>query len=350
MTVGTGSTHTPPTRFDEAPGVTPPTSREGRPGFLTDVILELGFAPRPVVDAAVEESREAGEVAEEILLARGQITEEHLARARAERNGHAYVDLFQFSVDQDAMRLIGPATARRYRALPIAFDADNALVVAIVDPLDALAVSDIGVITKSDVRVAVATEAGVDAILSTLPDPKPTKLSARGADGYGVGRTAYAEEAGAGAWSLAGSISSPTPEGAPAPPDLRAEEPAPAASPEPIPIQPEAPAPPAAEAPAQAEPGLESKIDSLVAAALQKHLDGSSTVTEDQQVAMARAEADRAREEADQAKAQLEALAARLEQLEQGAQQPAAPKLVEEDPRLNDHLDSVMRELGGPGR
>jgi hypothetical protein len=204
-----GTTHTPPTRFDEAPGVTPPTSTDGRPGFLTDVIIELGFAPRAVVDAAVEQSREVGEVAEEILLANGAITEEHLARARAERNGHAYVDLFQFPVDQEAKRLIGPATARRYRALPIAFDADNALVVAIVDPLDALAVSDIGVITKSEVRVAVATEAGVASVLATLSDSTPTKLSARGGDGYGVARTAYAEETGA--WSLSGSISCPSP-------------------------------------------------------------------------------------------------------------------------------------------
>ena len=352
MTVGTGSTHTPPTRFDEAPGVTPPTSTEGRPGFLTDVILELGFASRAVVDAAVEQSREVGEVAEEILLANGAITEEHLARARAERNGHAYVDLFQFPVDPQAMRLIGPATARRYRALPIAFDAADALVVAIVDPLDALAVSDIGVITKSEVRVAVATEAGVESILSTLPDPKPTKLSARGDDGYGVGRTAYAEEAGAGAWSLAGSISSPAPQGSPVPGAVT-EQPAPAAVPEPPAVEPDAPAAPTpagAEAQAEVQPALQSHIDSLVAAALQKHLDGSPGVTEDQQIAMARAEADRAREEADQAKAQLEALAARLEQLERGAQQPSEPKLADEDPRLNDHLESVMRELGGSGR
>ena len=74
------------------------------------------------------------------------------------------------------MRLIDGDIARRYRAVPIAFDADGTLILALADPLDALAASDIGVITKSAVRPAVATESAIAALLATMPARRPAPV------------------------------------------------------------------------------------------------------------------------------------------------------------------------------
>ncbi len=162
--------------FLGAHGVTPASTPGGRAGFLSDVIVELGYAERAIVDEAVEQSRRAGKMADAILLERGEITEEQLARATAERSGLPYVDLAEFSVDEGAVRLIDGDIARRYRAVPIAFDADGTLILALADPLDALAASDIGVITKSAVRPAVAPESAIAALLATMPTRQPAPL------------------------------------------------------------------------------------------------------------------------------------------------------------------------------
>jgi hypothetical protein len=342
---------------------------------VSDVLIELGLVPREVVDEAVEVSRELGRSPEELLRESGALSEEHLAFAIAQRNGLPYVDLSTFRVDHGAARLIDSDTVRRYRALPIAVDATGALVVALSDPMDALAVNDIGVITKSAVRTAVASDTGIDALLQTLPESqRRARLSAHGPDGFAGGRTAETGE-----WNLAGSISSPQP--GPGSVTVPLPEP-PVPTPEPAePAQPvaaaEEPQAPAAEPPAE----LETRIDALVAAALEKHLNGAASAASPPvaQPDGDQAELARAREEAEQARAEVEALSARLEQLERGSQPPApdpviapapapaaapaptpelapapppAPTPSPEDPssvdaRLDDHLERVMRELGG---
>jgi hypothetical protein len=349
-------------RFNDAEGVFPPGDAAGRAGFLSDAIIDLGFAPREVVDAAVEESRQIGQTPEQILIESQAITADQLAMAIAERNGLAYVDLFQFNVDTDAARLIDSDTARRYRALPISFDIDGALVVAVVDPMDALAVSDIGVITKSEVRTAVTSDPGMDALLSTLPQSKRrVRLSAHGPDGFAGARVAESGE-----WMIAHSISNPEPD---VMPDPMLEPPEP---PQP-PVVPQAPAPQPQE--------LGQRIDALVAAALERQLKPAEELapvppsdpaqnaelerTSKElelariELAQARDEAARVREDADQARAEAQALSARLEQLEAGLQAPPlapaleppapAPEPTRVESRLEDQLASVMRELEGPG-
>ncbi len=192
-------------RFDTSPGVTMPESPGGRSSFLSDVLVELGFADRTTVDSAVDQSRLVGRVPETILLDTGAITEEQLARAIAERNGLPFIEVPNFPIDHDALALIGSDTARRYRAAPIAFDEEGSLVVALADPLDALAVSDIGVITKSEVRPAVATDAGIDALLATMPAQAEARPPGPAADEDAAG-------AGNGAWELEQAISSTDPE------------------------------------------------------------------------------------------------------------------------------------------
>jgi hypothetical protein len=194
--------------FAQAEGVTPPSAPNGRPGFLSDVIIEMGFADRELVDEVVDQSRLVGKVAEEILVENGNITEEQLARAIAERNGLPFVDLSTFAVDEGAQGLVGVDTAVRYRAVPIAFDADDALVVALADPLDALAVSDIGVITKSEVRTAVATDSGIGDLLADMPTRAPRRLAPEPDTEGGVAPSELDEP---GAWSLSQSISTAGP-------------------------------------------------------------------------------------------------------------------------------------------
>jgi hypothetical protein len=154
-------------------GVTPPRST-GHAGFLSDVIVELGFAPREAVEKAVRAARSPGTTVARVLLEMGAIDEEQLARATAERYGIDYVDLDGFRVDAAAANLIEPAIPRRYRAVPVA-RLGTGLLVAMADPADALGLNDIAAMTGLAVRPAVASRPALDALLEALPLDEPAE-------------------------------------------------------------------------------------------------------------------------------------------------------------------------------
>jgi hypothetical protein len=121
------------------------------------------------VERAVEGAREPGQTVALILLESGAIDEDQLSRAVAERHGLDHVDLEQFEVDPEAAALISRSAALRYRALPIAFAADGAVIVAIEDPVDALAINDTAEMTRSEVRTVVASGSAIEALIERLP-------------------------------------------------------------------------------------------------------------------------------------------------------------------------------------
>ena len=88
--------------------------------FLTDVVVELGYASRERVDAVIEEARVAGRSADELLVEQQLINADQLSRAIAERYGLDHVDLNSYHVDMGAANLLSVASARRYQAVPSA--------------------------------------------------------------------------------------------------------------------------------------------------------------------------------------------------------------------------------------
>ncbi|MET0512236.1 MAG: hypothetical protein ABW135_11220 [Thermoleophilaceae bacterium] len=162
------STRTKKTPVKAPDGVTPPTAAGGRQGFLSDVIVELGFATRETVEQAVRAARSPGTTVARVLVEMAAISEGQLAQAIAERYGIDYIDLDGFAVDPAAVNLIKPTAAKRYQAVPVGF-LGKGLLVAMADPADALGVNDIAVMTKLDVRPAVAARPALNALLEALP-------------------------------------------------------------------------------------------------------------------------------------------------------------------------------------
>jgi len=153
-----------------AVGVTPPANPARRGAFLADVIVELGFADREIVDEIVELARRSGRTMERSLLESGVLDEAQLSLAIAERNGLDHVDLDSFDADMEAAEMVGRSTAFRYGAVPIAFASDGALIIAVEDPVDSLGISDIEVMTRSEVRLAIATPSAIQRLAARLPD------------------------------------------------------------------------------------------------------------------------------------------------------------------------------------
>jgi type IV pilus assembly protein PilB len=153
------------------PGLIPPQRRGHSAGFVTDVIVELGFASREQVDEAIEVARNAGQTPEAAMIDRGVIDPERLAMATAERYGLDYVDLTLYAVDMGAANLISEKAARRYQVIPIGFVDEQTLLLAMADPANVLALDDVQMATGLSCRVAVASPGDIDALtgkLSTL--------------------------------------------------------------------------------------------------------------------------------------------------------------------------------------
>jgi type IV pilus assembly protein PilB len=135
---------------------------------IGDVIVDLGFAERELVEAAVEEARDKGMPTGRVLLDRGVLSPEQLARSVAERYGLDYVDLNEINVDMGAANLISPAAARRYEAIPVAFVDQRTLLVAMAHPANVLALDDIAMMTGLDVRRAVTTGEDIQGVIAQL--------------------------------------------------------------------------------------------------------------------------------------------------------------------------------------
>jgi type IV pilus assembly protein PilB len=149
-------------------GLTPPTKRTGLKRRIGDVIVQLGFAERELVERVVENGRRDGLPLGQALIEAGIVSSAQLAQALAERNGLDYVDLNVFDVDKGATAMIDSAKARRYRTIPIAFLAEQTLLVATADPANLLALDDITMATGYEVRRAVAAPEHIDALVEQL--------------------------------------------------------------------------------------------------------------------------------------------------------------------------------------
>jgi hypothetical protein len=170
--------------FERLPGVTAPTNRQPRSGFLSDTVIEMGLVGADRVEAAVTESRSVGMSPETLLVHQGLLSAEDLARARAEHAGLDYVDLDTFQRDHEADGLVGRAAALRFSALPIAIEG-RALVVALADPFDAPAIAGLADLAQREVTAVVASASEIEVRIEQLPErtpdeqeplPEPVKL------------------------------------------------------------------------------------------------------------------------------------------------------------------------------
>jgi type IV pilus assembly protein PilB len=149
-------------------GLTPPTQRTGAKRRIGDVIVQLGFAERELVERAVENGRRQGTPLGQSLIDAKVVDSNQLAQALAERNGLDFVDLNRFEVDKGAASLIDSGKARRYQTIPIAFLGERTLLVATADPANVLALDDITMATGYEVRRAVASPEDIAALISQL--------------------------------------------------------------------------------------------------------------------------------------------------------------------------------------
>jgi type IV pilus assembly protein PilB len=149
-------------------GLHPPRHPGRSTRMIGEVVVDLGFSDSEAVEEAVTAARAQGRPTGLVLVERGILRHDQLARVVAERFGLDFVDLSVFDLDMGAANLIGAETAKRYQALPVGYAEDGALLVAMANPTNVLTIDDIGMMTGRRIRPAAASVEDLNLLLTRL--------------------------------------------------------------------------------------------------------------------------------------------------------------------------------------
>src|SRR5271155_4901538 len=152
----------------EQKGLHPPRHPGRSQRMIGEVVGDLGLADRETVEEGVAAAREQGRPTGVVLVERGILRHDQLARVVAERFGLDFVDLTVYDLDMGAVSLIGIQTAKRYQAVPVGFTDDGSVLLAMANPTNVLTIDDIGMMTGRRIRPAAASVEDLNLLLARL--------------------------------------------------------------------------------------------------------------------------------------------------------------------------------------
>ncbi len=127
-------------------------------------MVEDGLITERQFQKALDQANKVNESVQKILVGMGFVTEKDITEVIGKQMGVDFVDLDDFDLDPELSRSIPEHLAQRYKVIPIA-QKDNKLTLAMVDPLNVIAIDDIRLITGFDIEPVISTE---DAIMKAI--------------------------------------------------------------------------------------------------------------------------------------------------------------------------------------
>ena len=112
------------------------------------------------LDKSVAQAERSGESLQKVLISLGFVSEKDVVEAMGRQMGVRFVDLSEIHIDTELARSIPEHLAQRYKVIPVAQN-DNRLTLAMVDPLNVIAIDDIRLITGFDIEPVIATEESI---------------------------------------------------------------------------------------------------------------------------------------------------------------------------------------------
>jgi type IV pilus assembly protein PilB len=146
-----------PKRPAERPPTRPGGPVLGKREPLGRILLRMGLVTEEQLEQALAIHERTREKLGRILVSMGAITEQDLAKAIGIQWNYPYVALSSAGVDPEVARMVPHHLCIRHKVLPYARNGDK-LLVALVDPLNLLALDDVRLITGLDVEPRITTE------------------------------------------------------------------------------------------------------------------------------------------------------------------------------------------------
>ncbi|MBI5026325.1 MAG: Flp pilus assembly complex ATPase component TadA [Nitrospirae bacterium] len=127
---------------------------------IGELLVEAGAINREQLNKALEEQRTKKGRLGEILVDLGFISEDTLVEFLGKQLGIQSVDLRKVTIDPDVVNLIPESLARRFNVIP-AFRTGEDLTLAMLDPLDIVAIDEIRKFTGLYVQPVAVTERAI---------------------------------------------------------------------------------------------------------------------------------------------------------------------------------------------
>jgi type IV pilus assembly protein PilB len=139
------------------------------PGDTVQALLESGVIDAAQLEEARRVAQQRSQSVLEVLLDSGVVDRESVVSTAARSAGLDYVDLSDYVVDMSAAALLSAEFARRSHVLPLGLD-DGELVVAVSirQAGDITLKDDLGRMTRSRIRFAIANRADIEAKINQV--------------------------------------------------------------------------------------------------------------------------------------------------------------------------------------
>jgi type IV pilus assembly protein PilB len=140
---------------------------------IGNILVEKGLITQEILAQALVAQKQTGNKLGQVLVDEGFISEDNLVDALAERLGISRITLDSVTIDPELTKLINSDLANRYQVVPI-LKLARTLTVAMVDPLDVVAVDELKYVTKMRINRSIATRANIAAAIEELYSVRDT--------------------------------------------------------------------------------------------------------------------------------------------------------------------------------
>jgi len=134
---------------------------------LGQLLMKAGVITDGQLNDAIEVHKATGSPLGRVLVELGYATQGAILAVMAQQIGIPYIDFTERKPDPTAIAVVPKDLATRYVLMPVGFDEQNRLIVAMADPQNVLALDDLRIITGYEIRPAISTK---DDILAVLED------------------------------------------------------------------------------------------------------------------------------------------------------------------------------------
>lgn len=137
---------------------------------LGELLLENNLITEEQLNIALEEQKAKGIKLGDAIIGLGYVTQDAINDLLCQQLNIDFVDLRKIEIDDSIARMVGEKVVRKYMLLPFALDdrQANVIKVAMEDPMNIMAIDDIGIITGMTVQPYLSTHAYISTAIDKL--------------------------------------------------------------------------------------------------------------------------------------------------------------------------------------
>jgi len=148
----------------------PQATSKARIRDILDILQDEQLVDDEQVEQLRNDQKQGADL--EKLLAKRNITEEQVLRAKAALYGFEFKNIIPDQVDQKAFGLLAIEYIRTNHLLPVRIKENGALVIATINPSNVFAIDDVKRLTGMNVDVIVTTKADIEAVCEKFDESK----------------------------------------------------------------------------------------------------------------------------------------------------------------------------------